>query len=67
MEPREIWALLEGDRRRWSRVSELVAWVVWKLIMHLPMSKPPAGYAYFNNFMRANRPPGFLPPKKEEE
>jgi hypothetical protein len=65
MEPRQIWALLDGDARRWSRVTELVAWAVWLIVVAIPMSgHGNNGGNQFLIWLRRNTPPGFIIPRK---
>lgn len=66
MEPREVYALLEGDAQRFSRLATLFAWGVWMVVMCMPFLKPPDAWRNFRLFLRANTPPGFIPPRKRE-
>lgn len=67
MEPRELWILKEGEAKRWSRTVELVAWAVWQIVVSIPMAgRGDHGGNVFVNFLKRNRPPGFIPPKVTE-
>lgn len=64
MEPREVMALVHGDALRFSRLAELFAWGVWLVVMSMPFLKTPDSWRRFHFFLRANTPPGFIPPNK---
>lgn len=64
MEPREVYALAEGEARRFSRLAELFAWGVWLVLMHMPFREPPTQYRHFRNWLKEHMPPGFIPPRK---
>jgi hypothetical protein len=64
MEPREVYALVDGDARRFSRLAELFAWGVWVLAMSMPFTQPQSSFRYFRNWLKAHTPPGFIKPEK---
>lgn len=55
----------EGEAKRWSRTAELVAWAVWQIVVSIPFAgREKQGGNVFQNFLRQNTPPGFIPPNK---
>lgn len=67
IQPRDIFILKEGEAKRWSRTAELVAWAVWQIVVSIPMAgRGDHGQNIFSNFLKRNRPPGFIPPKVAE-
>lgn len=64
MEPREVYAFVEGEARRFSRLAELVAWGVWLVVMNMPFAQPDERHQLFSNWLGDHHPPGFIPKEK---
>ena len=65
MEPRQVWALLEGDARRWSRVAELVGWAVWLIVCNMPFAAGDNPRAFIG-WLKRYHPPGFIVPRAND-
>jgi len=65
MEPREVYALMEGDRLRWSNLAELFAWGIWQIVLSIPFSnRGDQGGRHFTTWLKRNTPPFFIPPNQ---
>jgi len=41
--------------------------MTWRICGAIPMNNLPSEQRYFVNFLKANRPPGFIPPPQREK